>query len=117
MQFNCLALFVGLVISAFLVPASAAQPVTTTSTPLKTLPYNFTLAALNTTLPNANDTGVPLVLGYDCTASSSKPNFTCTDLLLDYVHGSSGFTTSVSRRLLCAAESLANGALDVGIRA
>ena len=31
----------------------------------KTLPYNFTLAALNTTLPNANDTGAPLVLGYE----------------------------------------------------
>jgi len=28
-----------------------------------TLPYNFTLAAVNTTLPNANLTGVPLVLG------------------------------------------------------
>lgn len=27
------------------------------------LPYNFTIAAVNTTLPNANLTGVPLVLG------------------------------------------------------
>ncbi|KAL1714467.1 hypothetical protein EV715DRAFT_209536 [Schizophyllum commune] len=33
----------------------------------KTLPYNFSLAALNMTLPNANDTGVPLVLGYEAT--------------------------------------------------
>ncbi|KAL1714970.1 hypothetical protein EV715DRAFT_208513 [Schizophyllum commune] len=43
-------------------PNSVAQ---TTASPasLKTLPYSFTLAALNTTLPNANDTGVPLVLG------------------------------------------------------
>ncbi|KAF9477214.1 hypothetical protein BDN70DRAFT_811045 [Pholiota conissans] len=29
----------------------------------KTLPYNFTLGAVNTSLPNANFTGVPLVLG------------------------------------------------------
>jgi hypothetical protein len=28
-----------------------------------TLPYNFTLSAINTTLPNANTTGAPLVLG------------------------------------------------------
>jgi hypothetical protein len=27
------------------------------------LPYNFTLAALNSSLPNANSTGAPLVLG------------------------------------------------------
>ena len=30
---------------------------------LRTLPYNFTLAAWNKTGTNANDTGVPLVLG------------------------------------------------------
>lgn len=29
-----------------------------------TLPCNFTLAALNMTLPNANSTGAPLVLGW-----------------------------------------------------
>jgi hypothetical protein len=32
-------------------------------TVVSTLPYNFTLAAVNTTLPNINTTGVPLVLG------------------------------------------------------
>lgn len=32
------------------------------------LPHNFTLSALNTTLPNANSTGAPLVLG-----QSGKP--------------------------------------------
>ena len=116
MQTNVLTLFVGLALSAFLVPASAT-PLSTSSGSLKTLPYNFTLAALNTTLPNANDTGVPLVLGYDCMASSSERKFACTDLQLDYVHGSSGFTTSVSRRPRCATESPANRALDVGIRA
>jgi hypothetical protein len=31
------------------------------------LPYNFTLAAVNVTLPNANLTGAPLVLGQDGT--------------------------------------------------
>ncbi|KAL1662110.1 hypothetical protein GGF50DRAFT_90228, partial [Schizophyllum commune] len=76
MQTNLLTIFVGLALSAFLVPASAT-PLSTSSDSLKTLPYNFTLAALNTTLPNVNDTGVPLVLGYDY-----------------YVHGSSGFSTS-----------------------
>ncbi|KAG7439795.1 uncharacterized protein BT62DRAFT_688057 [Guyanagaster necrorhizus] len=30
---------------------------------IPTLSYKFTLAALNTSLPNTNDTGVPLVLG------------------------------------------------------
>ena len=34
---------------------------------LSALPYNFTLAAWNETLPNANSTGVPLVLGQDGT--------------------------------------------------
>jgi len=33
------------------------------SAPLATLLYNFTLAAVNTTLPNDNATGAPLVLG------------------------------------------------------
>ncbi|KAL1755007.1 hypothetical protein FB107DRAFT_275254 [Schizophyllum commune] len=47
--------FVALALSLFLAPTSLAQR--------KTLPYNFTLAAVNTTLPNANGTGVPLVLG------------------------------------------------------
>ncbi|KAI5885546.1 uncharacterized protein SCHCODRAFT_01193880 [Schizophyllum commune H4-8] len=49
-------------ISLAVVPTSVAQS-TTSFAPVKTLPYEFTLAALNTTLPNANDTGVPLVLG------------------------------------------------------
>ncbi|KAI5885544.1 uncharacterized protein SCHCODRAFT_01176499 [Schizophyllum commune H4-8] len=48
-------LFLALAVFMAVIPASFAQ--------LKTLPYNFTLAALNTTLPNANDTGVPLVVG------------------------------------------------------
>ncbi len=33
------------------------------------LPYYFTLAAWNTTLPNANKTGVPLVLGQNGASS------------------------------------------------
>ena len=32
--------------------------------------YNFTLAAYNLTLPNANSTGAPLVLGYGRTSTS-----------------------------------------------
>ena len=48
-------IFVALALSLILAPTSLAQR--------KTLPYNFTLAAVNTTLPNANGTGVPLVLG------------------------------------------------------
>ncbi|KAI5833974.1 hypothetical protein K523DRAFT_331463 [Schizophyllum commune Tattone D] len=47
--------FVALALSLIFAPTSLAQR--------KTLPYNFTLAAVNTTLPNANGTGVPLVLG------------------------------------------------------
>ena len=34
------------------------------------LPYNFTLAAVNVTLPNANLTGALLVLGQDGTRGS-----------------------------------------------
>ena len=36
------------------------------------LPYNFTLAAVNVTLPNANQTGAPLVLGQNGTNSLSS---------------------------------------------
>lgn len=32
--------------------------------------YNFTLTALNTTLPNSNTTGAPLVLGWGIAGSS-----------------------------------------------
>ena len=32
--------------------------------------YNFTLTALNTTLPNANTTGAPLVLGWGTSGTS-----------------------------------------------
>ncbi|KAI5833976.1 hypothetical protein K523DRAFT_395427 [Schizophyllum commune Tattone D] len=56
------AIFLALAISLAVIPTSVAQS-TASSAPLKTLPYSLTLAALNTTLPNANDTGVPLVLG------------------------------------------------------
>ncbi|KAL1694005.1 hypothetical protein GGG16DRAFT_122851 [Schizophyllum commune] len=56
------AIFFALVISLTVIPISVAQ-LAISSAPVKTLPYSFTLAALNTTLPNANDTGVPLVLG------------------------------------------------------
>ena len=31
----------------------------------ESLPFNFTLAAFNLTLPNTNTTGAPLVLGQD----------------------------------------------------
>ena len=36
---------------------------------LTDLPYHFTLAAWNTTRPNANGTGVPLVLGQNGASS------------------------------------------------
>ncbi|KAL1679496.1 hypothetical protein EV122DRAFT_289489 [Schizophyllum commune] len=45
---------------------------------LKTVPYNFTLAALNTTLPNTNDTGVPLVLGLEFVFDYSAIYWTST---------------------------------------
>ncbi|KAL1694013.1 hypothetical protein GGG16DRAFT_110625 [Schizophyllum commune] len=50
----------------------------TTFAQLKTLPYNFTLAALNKTLPNANDTGVPLVLGLEFVFDYSAIYWTST---------------------------------------
>lgn len=36
---------------------------------LTDLPYYFTLGAWNTSLPNTNETGVPLVLGQNGTSS------------------------------------------------
>ncbi|KAI4525905.1 hypothetical protein K525DRAFT_289406 [Schizophyllum commune Loenen D] len=50
----------------------------TTFAQLQTLPYNFTLAALNTTLPNTNDTGVPLVLGLEFVFDYSAIYWTST---------------------------------------
>ncbi|KAI5892421.1 uncharacterized protein SCHCODRAFT_02626135 [Schizophyllum commune H4-8] len=63
----------------------------------KTLPYNFTLSALNITLPNANDTGVPLVLGYEAyiiggviyfeSTAASSPDGAGGDVPLGLVNG------------------------------
>ncbi|KAK0450326.1 uncharacterized protein EV420DRAFT_1621954 [Desarmillaria tabescens] len=43
-----------------------------------TLSYKFTFAALNTSLPNANDTGVPLVLGQDGAIDGASLEVTST---------------------------------------
>jgi len=47
------------------VTRSDSQPVLTCTdgNNITSLPFNFTLAAVNITLPNSNQTGVPLVLG------------------------------------------------------
>lgn len=47
----------------FLIVVGLAMCTWADGTGIASLPYNFTIAALNTTLPNANSTGVPLVLG------------------------------------------------------
>lgn len=39
---------------------------------MATLPYRFTLAAVNATFPNANLTGVPLVLGQDGESKATR---------------------------------------------
>ncbi|KAI5885535.1 uncharacterized protein SCHCODRAFT_02643722 [Schizophyllum commune H4-8] len=57
---------------------AAALLASTAFAQLRTLPYNFTLAALNTTLPNVNDTGVPLVLGLEFVFDYSAIYFTST---------------------------------------
>ncbi|TFK66972.1 hypothetical protein BDN72DRAFT_899386 [Pluteus cervinus] len=51
-------------------------PPATVITP--TLSYNFTLAAVNTTLPNSNSTGVPLVLGQNGATSGITFHVTST---------------------------------------
>ena len=62
----------------------------------------FTLAALNTTLPDANDTGVPLVLGHECAQSYRKPGAAPVCLDTDYclvsLPGSTLLITSVRPR-------------------
>jgi L-cysteine desulfidase len=46
----------------------------------ESLPFNFTLAALNLTLPNTNATGVPLVLGQNgvVTGAAFEVTSVCT---------------------------------------
>lgn len=61
MQSNIFSSFFALAVVLAMTTVSLAQS-PASSAPLKTLPYHFTLAALNTTLPNVNDTGVPLVI-------------------------------------------------------
>ncbi|KAJ3484818.1 hypothetical protein NLJ89_g11952 [Agrocybe chaxingu] len=51
------AFLLNLFFAVFLIDLCAAQQ------PLAHLRHNFTLAAVNVTLPNANRTGAPLVLG------------------------------------------------------
>ncbi len=48
-----------------------------------TLPYHFTLAAVNATMPNANLTGVPLVLGQD--GKSKATRLVHEDILIFHV--------------------------------
>ncbi|KAL1699445.1 hypothetical protein EV121DRAFT_216199 [Schizophyllum commune] len=69
--------FFALAVFLAMAPTSLARS-TASPAPLKTLPYMFTLAALNTTLPNANDTGVPLVLGHEFSLPGSTLLITST---------------------------------------
>ena len=57
--------------------------------------YNFTLAALNTTLPNANDTGVPLVLGLECMMTDREQTTAPADRPLVVFDYSAIYWTSV----------------------
>jgi hypothetical protein len=60
-----------------------------------TLPYRFTLAAVNATFPNANMTGVPLVLGQD--GKSKATRLVQGDILTFHVLGAtSGITFHVT---------------------
>ena len=61
---------------------------------LSTLCYNFTLAALNTTLPNANSTGAPLVLGEDGTILTVGINPSYSRMIL--TGATSGLTLHVT---------------------
>ncbi|KAJ3575403.1 hypothetical protein NP233_g1125 [Leucocoprinus birnbaumii] len=49
-----------------------------------TLPYNFTLAAYNTTLPNHDKNGAPLVLGQNGATSGVTPHVTSTRASFPY---------------------------------
>ena len=80
-------IFVALALSLILAPTSLAQR--------KTLPYNFTLAAVNTTLPNANDTGVPLVLGLECMMTDREQTTAPADRPLVVFDYSAIYWTSV----------------------
>lgn len=62
MTFRAYFAFLAVTISVLRAVLTLAYPFSET-----TLAYNFTLAARNTSLPNANETGVPLVLGQNGT--------------------------------------------------
>ena len=51
---------------------------------MATLPYHFTLAAVNATFSNANLTGVPLVLGQD--GKSKATRIVRGDILISTYH-------------------------------
>jgi len=64
------------------------------------LPYNFTLAAVNVTLPNANLTGAPLVLGQDGMKSLSARVPLINELFIGASSGISFYVTSVLQFLV-----------------
>ncbi|KAL1755009.1 hypothetical protein FB107DRAFT_275256 [Schizophyllum commune] len=94
-ELNIFSSFFALAVVLAMTTVSLAQS-PASSAPLKTLLYHFTLAALNTTLPNVNDTGVPLVIAGQ-----------------GGIHGATFFTTTA--RIAFYVAALFDRGLHVGI--
>ncbi|KAF8885374.1 hypothetical protein CPB84DRAFT_1750169 [Gymnopilus junonius] len=70
-------MLLGFISSAFFLLSLAVERSSGQVT-LDCLPFNFTLAALNTTLPNVNNTGAPLVLGQNGASTGIEFHVTST---------------------------------------
>ncbi|KAF5354268.1 hypothetical protein D9756_006968 [Leucocoprinus leucothites] len=68
-----------------IVPPGLSNPLSSSRVAdVVTLPYNFTLAAYNTTLPNPNRNGAALVLGQNGATSGVTPHVTSTRASFPY---------------------------------
>lgn len=84
-----------LLVYAFALQMCAGQTVISKST----LSYNFTLSAVNTTLPNANTAGVPLVLGQNGERVSCPWESIISDRVAGATTGMSFYVTSVNHAM------------------
>ncbi|KAF9459256.1 hypothetical protein BDZ94DRAFT_1051458 [Collybia nuda] len=76
---------------------------------ITSLPYNFTIAAVNTTLPNSNSTGVPLVLGQN--GASTGISFYVTSTYATYPYNdypSQGLVDGSLRAFMKSGEWITN---------
>ncbi|KAL1730908.1 hypothetical protein EV714DRAFT_272238 [Schizophyllum commune] len=104
MQSNIFSSFFALAVVLAMTTVSLAQS-TASPAPLKTLPYRFTLAALNTTLPNVNDTGVVFMGQRSSPRRFVSHSTSLSGLIVDFTWASTGWPSEFPSL------ALVNGAL------